>query len=265
MNRLSDAAQLHVTADFNWDLSTEPSELSPGETTIQAESGRCLADGREPELAWFCPLHYERNYAYPLLVWLHGPRDDESQLRRIMPQVSLRNFVGVAVRGTEPTPMASGRDARPTYGWQQGLAQVTLAEDRALGAIEKARSRFNIARRRIFLAGYDAGGTMALRLALRRPELFAGVVSLAGEFPVGQAPLARLMEARRVPLFLASGRDSQRYTATQVCRDLKLFHSAGLNVTLRQYPCGQELDVLMLADMNRWIMEQIGGGSADGV
>jgi hypothetical protein len=30
-----------------------------------------------------------------------------------------------------------------------------------------------------------------------------------------------------------------------------------MSVTLRQYPCGHELSLEMLADANRWIMEQI--------
>jgi hypothetical protein len=42
-----------------------------------------------------------------------------------------------------------------------------------------------------------------------------------------------------------------------VCEDLRLLHTAGLSVTLRQYPCGHELAPQMLADANRWIMEQI--------
>ena len=50
---------------------------------------------------------------------------------------------------------------------------------------------------------------------------------------------------------------SRSYPAAQVCNELRLFHSAGLCVTLRQYPCGDELTTLMLADMNRWIMEQV--------
>ena len=45
------------------------------------------------------PLHYEPNYAYPLLVWLHGPSGDEQELKRIMPLVSLRNYVSLGVRG----------------------------------------------------------------------------------------------------------------------------------------------------------------------
>jgi hypothetical protein len=38
---------------------------------------------------------------------------------------------------------------------------------------------------------------------------------------------------------------------------LRLLHTAGLSVTLRQCPCGHELLPQMLADVNRWIMEQI--------
>ena len=42
-------------------------------------------DARGIETTFFVPLHYEPNYAYPLLVWLHGPQDDQGQLKRIMP------------------------------------------------------------------------------------------------------------------------------------------------------------------------------------
>jgi phospholipase/carboxylesterase len=71
----------------------------------------------------------------------------------------------------------------------------------------------------------------------------------------------RLADARRVPLFVASGRDSQKYPPEQVCDNLRLFHVAGMDVALRQYPCGHELMPLMLADMDRWIMEQVTGVS----
>ncbi len=38
-----------------------------------------------------------------------------------------------------------------------------------------------------------------------------------------------------------------------------MFHAAGMHVTLRQYPCGDELNPQMLHDMNVWIMEQVTG------
>ena len=65
------------------------------------------------------------------------------------------------------------------------------------------------------------------------------------------------LPARKLPVFLASGRDSSEYQAAEVCQDLRLMHSAGMSITLRQYPCGHELTPQMLADVDRWIIEQI--------
>lgn len=213
----------------------------------------------ELHAALFAPLHYEPNYAYPLLVWLHGPCDNESQLKRVMPLISMRNYVAVGPRG----PRYGDRmAARSGYSWPQSVVEWSSAEQRVFDAIELARARFHIAPGRVFLAGYDCGGTMAFRVAMDHPERFAGVLSLCGRFPTSEAPLRRLSHARRVPLFLACGRDSRSYATAEVCRNLKLFHSAGMNVSLRQYPCGHEIVPAMLADMDRWIMEQISGDSS---
>ena len=43
----------------------------------------------------------------------------------------------------------------------------------------------------------------------------------------------------------------------KVCENLRLFHTAGMSVTLRQYPCGHQLAPQMLRDMDRWIIEQV--------
>src|SRR6476469_7726532 len=108
----------------------------------------------------FTPLHYERNYAYPLIVWLHGPSDDERQVTRVMPLVSMRNYVGVGVRGAVQRGDGAERD------WLQQPEHIELAAERVTAAIGSARRWLNIASSRIYLAGYATGGTMALRLAL---------------------------------------------------------------------------------------------------
>jgi len=231
-------------------------------TGPQVESATCSTQTTtEQPITLFAPVHYEPNYAYPLVVWLHGPGDDENQLKRIMPVVSLRNYVGVAVRGTTSLKTSSGR---PGYTWAQSQPHTALAEQRVMDAVQDVQSRYNISSRRIFLAGFDCGGTMALRLAFSHPARFAGVLSLGGEFPVGGAPLSRLPEARRVPVFLACGRESQRYPSTVVCDNLKLLHSAGMDLTLREYPGGHEISPRMLADMDRWIMDLVTGNSSRG-
>jgi phospholipase/carboxylesterase len=92
---------------------------------------------------------------------------------------------------------------------------------------------------------------------MSHPGRFAGVISLCGQFPTGGTPFGNLIAARRLGMFLATGRASQEYPAAKVCEDLRLLHAAGLSVTLRQYPCGHELPPQVLADIDRWIIDQI--------
>ena len=179
-------------------------------------------------------------YAYPLIVWLHGSGSDQRQLQRIMPLVSMQNYVAVAPRGI---PLTAVGEPSPCerYGWRQAADRTEHAEQRVFESIELARRKFHIDPQRVFLAGFDGGGTMALRLAMSHPSRFAGVISLCGPLPTGGTPLGNLIAARRLGMFLATGRGSTDYPADRVCEDLRLLHSAGLSVTLRQYPCGHEL------------------------
>lgn len=197
------------------------------------------------------PLHYERNYAYPLLVWLHDDGGSERELNRVMPLVSLRNYVSVAVRG----PSAAARG----FAWPQSAESIFTAEARVAEAVSHAQQRFNIHHDRIFLAGSGAGGTMAVRLALRGRGEFAGAASIGGAFPQGHAPLARLGAARAARLLMMHCRDSETYPVERVCQELSLFHAAGMSVTLRQYPCGDELTTQMLHDLDVWLMELVTG------
>jgi phospholipase/carboxylesterase len=201
------------------------------------------------------PQHYEPKYAYPLLVWLHSAGTSEREVRQIMPLVSLRNYVALGVRG----PVASGSG----FTWQQTAGAIHASELRVLDAVEAARNRFNIHRQRIYLAGYEAAGTMALRLALRHPDCFAGAASFNGPFPDSFAPLARLADLRPLKLMIAHCRDSRQYSVDRLCAELSLLHSASLSLHLRQYPCADELTTQMLHDLNNWLMEQVTGSAVN--
>jgi phospholipase/carboxylesterase len=223
------------------------------ESAFQLESGLFSTSADDTAYALFGPLHYEPGYAYPLILWLHGPTNDEQQLRRIMPLISMRNYVAVAPRGL----CQFGKDGPSCFGWPQSGEGLERAEHSIFDAFARAAEKFHISRQKVFIAGFDQGGTMAFRVALGQPQHFAGVLSLGGRFPTGRTPFGNLASARKLPVFLASGRDSSEYQAAEVCQDLRLMHSAGMSITLRQYPCGHELTPQMLADVDRWIIEQI--------
>ncbi len=217
----------------------------------------------------FAPLHYERNYSYPLVIWLHGPDDDQGQLKSVMPLISMRNYVAAGPCGTIArehwASVGEDENAVParTFTWGDSETDILDASQRVHEAVELASSRFNVDRKRVFLAGYDAGGTMALRIALLNPSLFAGVATLGGAFPVGNTPLLNVKQARTLPMFVAHCRDSQTYDVSRMCKDLRLMHSAGLSVTLREYPCDQELTTKMLSDVDSWMMEMVTGSGMD--
>ncbi|MGQ9575366.1 MAG: alpha/beta hydrolase [Thermoguttaceae bacterium] len=222
--------------------------------SFQIESSLFASGAPDESRAFFAPLHYEPNYAYPLLVWLHGPNSDEWQLMRIMPHVSMRNYVAVAPRGLRVGPR---EDQQEIWGWPQELESIQAAESRVFECIEAARRKLHVAPDRIFLAGFDCGGTMAFRVAANHPMAFAGVISLGGAFPSGQTPFCQWLHARRLAVLLAVGRDSLRYPPVRACQDLRLLHAAGISVTLKQYPWADLLTAQVLGDVNRWVMQQI--------
>lgn len=205
---------------------------------------------------YFSPIHYEPNYAYPLVIWLHGSGATERQIRAVMPLMSLRNYVGVALRGTHELVSPDGKTG---YTWDQSLDGIGTAAANVASAVELTRSKFHVDPRRVFLVGCDAGGTMAIRLAMMAPERFSGVVSLGGCLPKNHTPLRNITRTRALPVLMAQCRDDVVYGTNALCCDLRLLHSAGIQITVRQYPGTDYIVRQQLSDANAWIMEHVTG------
>jgi len=183
----------------------------------------------------FVPQGYEPGYDYPLVVWLADPATP-FDLGRAMARTSLRNFVAV-----QP---AAGRDP----------------EARVWRAIDRVRDRWSIHDRRIYLVGQGSGGTDAFRIACRTPDAFGGVVSLGGPFPLDEGLFAAVHRIRRLPMLLCMRREA--VAAGRVDRLLRLFHAAGAALSLRLYPAVADLSPTVLADVNRWLMDDVCGTAA---
>lgn len=201
---------------------TRPAGSEPGLTAAGLPGGGRL----------FIPQGYEPGYDYPLVVWL-ADRRDTFDFDRAMARVSLRNFVAVQ-------PSGSGDAAV----WR---------------AIDAVRGRLSIHSGRIFLVGRGAAGSEAFRIACRDPRGFAGVVSLAGRFPLDESLFARLDAVRRLPMLLCCRASDAPAEARQIDRTLRLFHAAGGALAVRIYPQGRGLSRAMLGDVNRWIMGEVCG------
>jgi len=250
MNRLALAPETSALAN-----SLHALNQFTGERSLAT---RRLSRDAEAPFATFQPIHYERGYAYPLVVWLHGAAGSERELRQVMPRVSTRNYVAIAPRGCTPDDRYSGR-----YNWQQTSDAIEASEALVAHCLAEATIRFNVHPRRIFLAGCGSGGTMAVRLAWNDPARFAGVASINGPVPRRLRPLRQINQLRQVPCLLVTTRDSRIYPSSRVCGDLQLLHSAGCTVALRQYPGCDDVTIDMLRDMDRWLMELVCGNTSD--
>ncbi len=217
----------------------------------------------------FSPIHYEPKYAYPLLVWFHSPGADETEIFRVMPQLSLRNYVAVAPRGltaeeagvsqTDRCRSLEGNVGRfsALYDWSETDAALDRAEVRVFEAIGRARLRCHLAPNRVFLAGVGAGGSMAMCLGARYPEKFAGVISFSGGFPMLPSSLAKWGALRRLPMMMMIGSKNPAFPPATVSKQLRLFHTAGMSVSIRQYRTAEDTAPTMFRDANQWMMQRI--------
>ena len=75
--------------------------------------------------------------------WTHHMHDaggNEQQLKEILPNISVRNYVAVAPRGTRGDDNGSSERC----SWSQSPEDIVLAEHRVLECVDHARERFNI-------------------------------------------------------------------------------------------------------------------------
>ena len=248
-------------------------KVSGTETSETGASGASGASGAHPygvdfsekirRNAWlesrrrfFVPIHHQPSYAYPLIVWLHNDGFNENQVDQIMPHISVRNYLAVGIRGSRAV------DARGTcFEWSSSTAGIGMAHDRVATAMEEAEKRFSIHQRRIILAGYGSGGTMAMRIAMRDPQRFAAVVSLGGVMPKHSITDLGGMRRRRLPMLWQWACENDRYTQQQLSQDCKMAMSIGSPVEVRQYPGRDEMDTVVLSDLNDWVMQTVVSGS----
>jgi len=232
---------------------------TPAEVILSAD-GEAEPDACATQLAplrphgLFVPENYEPNYAYPLVVWLHETGHCERNIVEVLPWISMRNYVGLALRGTQ----ALANESSDTYGWSKSDRDRLAFQDELHASVRHLRRDYHIHSERIFLAGAGDGATMAWDLFLSRPEWFAGVAVFGGSFPWRSRPLRRFRALSGKRVFLAADVENSA-DVLQAERVGRLLHSAGLEVSARSHRPGRRLSRAMLRHLDFWIMEAIGG------
>jgi len=243
-------------SDWGGGRDDEPAPIDFDAIPTHAELAAGMATGPVVSLldephAIALPDVYEPGYAYPLLVWFHDEGGREEDVFNILPQISERNYLAMAIRGN----VAVG-ERRASWSVDEAGAEALL--DKLNEAIERMADQFSIHHERIYLVGAGSGGTTALELLLQRPEAFAGAACLGGAFPQLAHPLAKFRGLRGRRVLLATSLDCPNVKITDLVNSGRLLFSAGVQVGTRIYQQqGGSHASKMLRDVDRWIMDGI--------
>ncbi|MEM6470157.1 MAG: phospholipase [Planctomycetota bacterium] len=203
---------------------------------------------------FFVPVHYEPNYAYPLIVWLHSDGFNEHQVCQVMPHISTRNYLATGLRAVKAADSVGHR-----FCWGTGVSAMETAEFNVLEAVRRAREQFSVHPDRIILAGYREGGTMANQIALRHPDRFAGVINLGGRFELPSAALASIetLKALRPRMLWQHSLEAPYYDPVAMAEQIKLATEIKARVDVRQYRNDDEMNTAVLSDLDRWVMDHV--------
>lgn len=183
-------------------LAARRAPPQPGRFTLRQKSSLHGLIGVAAAPPWreyllYLPRGMERLAKPPLVVWIHGCRQDPEEFAagtRIARYADERGFAVLLPR--------QNRLANPERCWNwfdrrtaRGLGEAAIVAAQVAEAAEK----LDIDRRRIYLAGLSSGGALAAALALHAPRLFRAVAIHSG---VACGVAADAAEAVRV---MASG------------------------------------------------------------
>ena len=196
------------------------------------------------------------------VIWLHGLGADGHDFEPIVPALGLRDLgVRFVLPHAPPRPVSvnmglimrawfdiRGLDFRGDVD-EKGIGE-SIAQVEALVARERERG---IDSRKIALAGFSQGGSIALCVALRHSEPLAGVVALSTYLPAG--PWA---EGRATPVFQAHGTEDPliRLERGEETRDR--LQALGCEVTWKTYGMGHSVCPEEVADISAWLRLRLG-------
>lgn len=196
------------------------------------------------------PDHYEPRYAYPLIVWFHSDESSEAELASIIPRISDRNYLGLALRGNVTS--------KSGYSWSTSDGQFEKLVNDVEALVRDMRRQYHVHSERIYLAGYGSGAKAALDVFLQKPEWFGAVASLCGSCADLKVPASEFGELQSKRVLLATTAGNRLSGVRDLVAAGQMLYSSGMQIGTRVY---QEPvtgpSPKMLSDLNNWLMDDV--------
>ena len=187
-----------------------------GETLVRSSQ-----DGTLQPVAVYVPSTYVPGKRAPLIVFLHGHTQSESQLLapKFVRQLAEANgTILVAPYG------------RGYYDFRGSIADV-------YDALDAANAAFGVDSRKVFLSGYSMGGFSVFEVAPVRPNAWAAVMCISGALVGSDAPKV-LAYMRNTPVYVLTGTADETIPTQFPAVTASYLSGQGLPVSFYSLPGG---------------------------
>ena len=218
------------------------------ESRIQKRSYNFKEAGKEVVYTLFVPSSYDADQPNKLLVLLHGLGSNPKQVIRykgVVQQAQEHGYIVVAPYGYNERGWYGSRGYGNKFArrfWNRKQATTNepenlgeLSEKDVFNVMEIVRKEFNIDDDRIYLAGHSMGGGGTLHIALKTPEIWAGLAPMS---PAIYSSPDKLENVRHLPFIVVQG-DKDRLVPVAIARNwVKKMDELGITHEYIEIPGG---------------------------
>lgn len=213
----------------------------------------------------------------PTIIALHGWGASAHDLLGLAPMLHGGRALMLCPQGPVAMPVGGGMYG---YGWfplNPGMppdpAAFRHAAEMLRRFVDGATARYPVDPSRLVVAGFSQGGVMALELALRDPERYAGVAALSTWLP---PPLVDDIlprpEHEGLPVLILHGTADSMIEVARARESREALRRYEVALTYREFEMGHEIRPEALRVLGRWLEEKafaregrtvspVGGGS----
>lgn len=152
-----------------------------GHTGYQLRGYRSMLDRSIQPYSLYVPREYDPERAWPLVIMLHGAWSNHHlALRRVFGQSNRPGEADADAKRQMPSLpdvpyLVAAPNAYETFPYEG------FAEQDVWRVLDEVKGLFHVDEDRIYLTGLSMGGAGAMKLAFRRPDVFAAIAPVCGK------------------------------------------------------------------------------------
>ncbi|NGN66758.1 hypothetical protein G5C51_22990 [Streptomyces sp. A7024] len=182
------------------DSGKPPSHPSASSSPSASSAGNLRVDGVSRTYLLHEPAADADEAPRPLVIAFHGRGSSAQEMRKMTGLDQAADRRGTLVAYPEGLRHGWGAGSKATRQRPDPGADVAFTE----ALVKKLVRSRQADPRKVYVAGFSNGGSMALRVAAQRPGLVAGAAAVAGQLPAGSA---EVKPTGPVPVLLIHGAD----------------------------------------------------------